>query len=1245
MSTAPIDGDATINAVDENAATNTVVGVTVFASDADAGNNTITYTLDDTADGRFKIDSVSGVVTVDNGTLLDREAAASHSITVRATSSDGSFDTAVMTINVNDVDEFDVTTPIDSDATINAVDENAATNTVVGVTAFASDADNSNNTITYTLDDTAGGRFKIDAVSGVVTVDNGTLLDREAAASHNITVRATSSDGSFDTAVMTINVNDVDEFDVTSPIDSDATINAVDENAATNTVVGVTVFASDADASNNTITYTLDDTAGGRFKIDSVSGVVTVDNGTLLDREAAASHNITVRATSSDGSFDTAVMTINVNDVDEFDVTTPIDSDATINAVDENAANNTVVGVTAFASDADATNSAITYTLDDTAGGRFKIDSVSGVVTVDNGTLLDREAAASHNIMVRATSSDGSFDTAVMTINVNDVDEFDVTAPIDGDATINAVDENAATNTVVGVTVFASDADATNSAITYALDDNAGGRFKIDSVSGVVTVDNGALLDREAAASHNILVRATSSDGSFDTRLMTINVLDIDEFDVGPITDIDGTINAVEENAIIGTIVGITADAGDADATNSAITYSLQDNDGGRFQIDSSTGVVTVAGAIDREADGSTRSITVRVTSTDGSSTDQVFAINISDADEFDVGSVMDADVFTNAVDENATIGTTVGITAAAGDLDATNNFISYSLQDSDGGRFAINATTGVVTVAGGIDREADGPSRMITVRATSADGSFTDQVFAVSINDRDESDVGAVTDNDLTANGVNENATVGTIVGVTVSASDADATTNAITYSLQDNDGGRFSIDSGTGVVSVAGAIDREADGPARNITVRATSADSSFSDQVFTINIHDIDEFDVGSIADTDVSANTVNENASIGTLVGLQALASDADATTNSITYSLIDSAGGRFAIDAGSGVVIVAGSLDFEAGASHNITVQASSSDGSVSTQSLIISVLDVNEAPVAVDDRYSAFAGTALTLSGPSPLGNDRDQDGDALLISVVAPPSNGTLTVDGLGNLVYTPDPGFLGRDTISYRTNDGSLTSNLAVIEINVFAGSGGGGDADPGPDSDPNPDPDPDPVDDGDENQDDDDDRERESDSLASSSITSASGEAVRAATFVSSEVNDSDGIEAVTEGPQRALLEYYFGQPRLLDSSLDRSLELAMLDRLLQLDLEQAIVWHQWERNQHQEDSTSSFYVGTAGIAAGMFSVGYVFWALRGGAFVAAITSTLPSWRLVDPATLLSAYRASRSVANDRIEQMMG
>ncbi len=123
---------------------------------------------------------------------------------------------------------------------------------------------------------------------------------------------------------------------------------------------------------------------------------------------------------------------------------------------------------------------------------------------------------------------------------------------------------------------------------------------------------------------------------------------------------------------------------------------------------------MTVAGAIDRETDGATRSITIRGTSADGSFTDRTFTIAILDADEFNVGAVSDADGNANTVSENAAIGTTVGLTASANDPDATNNSITYSLVNSDGGRFAINAATGEVAVAAAIDREADGPVRTL---------------------------------------------------------------------------------------------------------------------------------------------------------------------------------------------------------------------------------------------------------------------------------------------------------------------------------------------------------------------------------------------------------------------------------------------------------------------------------------------------------------------------------------------------
>ncbi len=173
-----------------------------------------------------------------------------------------------------------------------------------------------------------------------------------------------------------------------------------------------------------------------------------------------------------------------------------------------------------------------------------------------------------------------------------------------------------------------------------------------------------------------------------------------------------------------------------------------------------------------------------------------------------------------------------------------------------------------MVTVAGAINRESDGPSRTITVRATSADGSFTDQNYTIAINDVDEFNVGPVTDTNAAADEVSENATIGTVVGITASASDADSTTNAITYSLFDNDGGRFTIDATTGVVTVAGAINRESDGPSRTITVRATSADGSFTDQNYTIAINDVDEFNVGPVTDTNAAADAVSENATVGT-----------------------------------------------------------------------------------------------------------------------------------------------------------------------------------------------------------------------------------------------------------------------------------------------------------------------------------------------------------------------------------------
>lgn len=194
-STQPVplaDADAAPEQLSENASNGAAVGITAQTTDAEDGA-ALTYSLDDTAGGRFAIDAASGVVTVANAALIDFETATSHAITVRATDSTGQYVTQGYTIQITDGNDAP-TVPVDANAATNTVAENAATGTLVGITASATDP-NAGDAVSYSLSNDAGGRFAIDAATGVVTVANGGLLDFETATSHTITVQA--SDGTL----------------------------------------------------------------------------------------------------------------------------------------------------------------------------------------------------------------------------------------------------------------------------------------------------------------------------------------------------------------------------------------------------------------------------------------------------------------------------------------------------------------------------------------------------------------------------------------------------------------------------------------------------------------------------------------------------------------------------------------------------------------------------------------------------------------------------------------------------------------------------------------------------------------------------------------------------------------------------------------------------------------------------------------------------------------------------------------
>ncbi|HAN97805.1 MAG TPA: hypothetical protein DCQ98_10410, partial [Planctomycetaceae bacterium] len=87
----------------ENAASGTVVGVAA-AIDPDR-TDSATYQLLGDADGRFVIDSATGVVTVATGASLDFEDQSIHTLTVRATDSSGATYDESFSVVLTDVNE------------------------------------------------------------------------------------------------------------------------------------------------------------------------------------------------------------------------------------------------------------------------------------------------------------------------------------------------------------------------------------------------------------------------------------------------------------------------------------------------------------------------------------------------------------------------------------------------------------------------------------------------------------------------------------------------------------------------------------------------------------------------------------------------------------------------------------------------------------------------------------------------------------------------------------------------------------------------------------------------------------------------------------------------------------------------------------------------------------------------------------------------------------------------------------
>lgn len=93
----------------------------------------------------------------------------------------------------------------------------------------------------------------------------------------------------------------------------------------------------------------------------------------------------------------------------------------------------------------------------------------------------------------------------------------------------------------------------------------------------------------------------------------------------------------------------------------------------------------------------------------------------------------------------------------------------------------------------------------------------------------------------------------------------------------------------------------------------------------------------------------------------------------------------------------------------------------------------------SSAPVADADFYATPPGTQLVIAAGGVLANDTDPGNAPLTAILASGTTHGNISLNADGSFTYTPQSGFTGQDSFTYRASNGTLSSNLVTVFINV--------------------------------------------------------------------------------------------------------------------------------------------------------------------------------------------------------------
>jgi Ca2+-binding RTX toxin-like protein len=369
------------------------------------------------------------------------------------------------------------------------------------------------------------------------------------------------------------------------------------------------------------------------------------------------------------------------------------------------------------------------------------------------------------------------------------------------------------------------------------------------------------------------------------------------------------------------------------------------------------------------------------------------FTIKANAADGFTVVDLLVVNSFqiTNVNEAPVVNETTVAVTEGAGAsegalvatisaMDPEGQLLTYSLDATSDALFdlalAQDGMSYKITVAAGVTLDYENPAhRSVTVNVSDGVNTVPKTVTLDLADANDNAPTGLMLSNMV----IDEDAAVGGVVG-TLSANDPD-TVGALTYTLVDDNGDPsddlFEIVGNQ--VRVKAGLDFEAAGT-HTITVQVSDG-ANTSTQEFEITVNDINDNDP---TDLELSNKTVAENAALGTVIGTLSVA-DAD-TVGTYTYTLVDDDNDPnndlFEI-VGNEVRVKAGLNDAQVG-DHQINVMVDDGAGHSYTETLTVTVSNVNEAPENVTLTGTTVAELAANGTVVGALSATDQDAGDVL---------------------------------------------------------------------------------------------------------------------------------------------------------------------------------------------------------------------------------------------------------------------